>query len=197
MKLHRKSIIFALAILLFGTLTFAQSLGDAARAAQAHKKDTSNKKVYTNDDIEGTTPGAAPAAPAAAGQPSSAPASAETKAADTKAASSSEAKPATNDEKSVAAKTQEWKSKLDAQKKAIADIGRELNLMEREHQVRVATYYADAGNQLRDSKKWFEDEKKYEEDHAAKQKDLADAKQKLSDMQDEARKAGAPPSVFD
>ena len=87
-------------------------------------------------------------------------------------------------DKDKTAKAAEWKQKVEEQKKSVADLEREVSLMEREHQVRVATYYADAGNQLRDSKKWFED------DHAAKQKGLADARQKLDDLQENARKAG-------
>ncbi len=63
--------------------------------------------------------------------------------------------------------------------------------MEREHQVRVATYYADAGNQLRTGEKWFQDEKKYQDDLDAKKKALADAKTKLDETAEQARKAGA------
>lgn len=199
MKRHHKIACLAIAIL-FQTVAFAQqSLGDAARAAQTHKNSSASKKVITNDDIESAGPITQTAVPEAKAPEAR---SAETAPAKGESTPATEGKPAeakapAMDSKSVIASVADWKNRLDGQKKVVADLGRELNLMEREHQVRVATYYADAGNQLRDSKKWFEDEKKWEEDHAARQKDVADAKQKLEDMRDEARRAGAPASILE
>src|SRR5262249_23154223 len=143
------------------------------------------KKVITNDDLDTSAPVVAPA-----DKPADAPASTEAKPA------TSDPKPATEtvakDVKIAPPKAIDWQKKVDEQEKVVGDLDHELNLMEREQQVRVATYYADAGNQLRDSKKWFEDQKKYEDTHAAKQQQLAAAKQKLDDMKEEARKAGTP-----
>jgi hypothetical protein len=185
--MKRNSIlVFAMAILAMCAMASAQSLGDAARQNRNEKK-PAPKKVYTNDDIQS----AAPVAPATtADGVSDKPAGGGT-------AKTAEKKDDKKDEKNAAGKADEWKKKVDGQKQAIADDERELNLMEREHQIRVSTYYADAGNQLRDSKKWFEDEKKYQDDHAAKQKAVADAKQKLDDMKDDARKAGVPAGQLD
>ena len=58
--------------------------------------------------------------------------------------------------------------------------------------LRAAAFYADAGNQLRDEKKWAEDQRKYQSDMEGKQKELEEAKQKLVDLQEEGRKAGVP-----
>jgi hypothetical protein len=173
MKRFVAVLIMTLAVLL--CTASAQSLGEAARKVKSQKKPATDK-VYTNDDFSSQAP------VVKAAEKESAPTNAET---DAKTKDNAE-----DAAKVKSAKASEWKQKLEEQKKAVADLERELNLMEREHQVRVATYYADAGNQLRDSKKWFEDEKKYEDDHAAKQKALADGRQRLDDLQESARKAG-------
>lgn len=188
-----------LTVLLICALASAQTLADAARAAKAEKKPTDTKKVYTNDDFTST----APAVPASEKGPAESAASGEAK--DAKAAKADDKSPKADDrsdktdkEKSAAdSNIDEWKKQVDGQKKAVEDIEHELSLMEREHQVRVSVYYADAGTQLRDSKKWFEDEKKYEVDHTAKQKSLADARQKLDDLKEQARHAGVPAGQID
>jgi hypothetical protein len=196
---HYLNLTVLLATLLSCALAWGQqSLADAARTAKGEKK-PATKKVYTNEDFEGSalvTP-AVEKAPADSGEVATVkPAKEET--ADAKAAPrNTVAKTDNKPAPMTAANVESWNNKIDSQKKAVADIDRELNLMEREHQVKVATYYADAGNQLRDSKKWFEDEKKYEDEHTAKQKDVANAKQKLTDLQEEARKAGVPASAVD
>jgi hypothetical protein len=64
-------------------------------------------------------------------------------------------------------------------------------LMEREHKLREAVFYADAGSRVRDERTWFDQERKYQADLATKQKTLAAERNKLGDMKDAARKAGA------
>jgi hypothetical protein len=167
------------------TASAQDSLAQAAKNSQAQKKAPS-KKVYTNDDF-----GSQVVIPAAEKAPETSSAPAEAKA-DDKATDK-----ASKDEKSGEKKGAEMKQAVLDQQTKIKGIEREVNLMEREHQVRVAAYYADAGNQLRDSTKWFADEKKYNDDLAGKKKDLADAKQKLDDLQEQARKAGVPAGQLD
>jgi len=199
-----KRLILVLTVMVFGAvLVSAQSLADAAQQAKTQKNAVPAKHVYTNDDIASTP---APAVQKAAGatSPSGDAATTGTDGSGTDAAkadgSKNDDKAAANDKdkkdskEDAATKAAAYKQKLEDQKKAIADQEREINLMEREHQVRVATYYADAGNQLRTGEKWFQDEKKYQDDLAAKKKALTDAKAKLDETSEQARKAGIPAS---
>jgi hypothetical protein len=153
----------------------AQSLGDVARQQNKAKR-PSAAKVYTNDDIQSTaTPRAEPAAAAAENSDKS----------DTKGAKA-EAKPAPEDKAKVAAAFQ---AKGDGLKKEIAQLEREFTISEREYKLRSAVYYADAGNSLRDPKKWAEQDRQYQAEMAEKRKGIDSAKEKLAQLQEEARKA--------
>ena len=67
---------------------------------------------------------------------------------------------------------------------------RELDIAQREAKLRAATFYGDAGAQLRDSAKFGEEMRKTQEEMDTKKQALDAANQKLSDLQEEARKAG-------
>jgi hypothetical protein len=88
-----------------------------------------------------------------------------------------------------------WQEKLTAQKDQIDLAGRELDVLQREYQLRAAAMYADAGNRIRNSAQWDKEDADYKQKIADKQKAVDDAKQKLTDMQEEARKAGVPSSM--
>ena len=191
----RRMVLFAACIGMLVTIggrgvSAQESLGQAAKNAQAQKKSSQQaKKVYTNDDI------ASVVIPAAEKSPDPIASKDETKSTDAKTGEEKVANKGGKDEKSDEKSKESaaaYKQGILDQQSKVKDTERELSLMEREHQVRVAAYYADAGNQLRDSSKWFADEKKYSDDLAAKKKDLADAKEKLTNMQEDARKAGIP-----
>jgi hypothetical protein len=110
------------------------------------------------------------------------------------------AKPATAGDDEQAKKQAAWKGwqdKLAGQKEQI-DLGsRELDVLEREYQLRAAEMYADVGNRLRNSAQWDKQEAEYKQKIADKQKAVEDGKQKLEDMQEEARKAGVPAAMAD
>jgi hypothetical protein len=91
----------------------------------------------------------------------------------------------------------EWQSKLSTQKDQIDLAGRELDVLQREYQIRAAEEYADAGNRLRNSAEWDKQDADYKQKIADKQKAVEDAKQKLGDMQEQARKAGVPSSMIE
>jgi len=74
---------------------------------------------------------------------------------------------------------------------------RELDVLQREYQIRAAAMYADVGNRLRNSAAWDKQDADYKQQIADKQKALDDAKQKLDDMDEQARKAGVPNSMRD
>ena len=87
-----------------------------------------------------------------------------------------------------------WQEKLTAQKEQVSMASRELDVTQREYQLRAAAMYADAGNRLRNSVQWDKEEATYKQQLADKQKALDEAKQKLEDMKEEAVKAGIPSS---
>ena len=74
-------------------------------------------------------------------------------------------------------------------------VSRELDVLQREYQLRAAAMYADAGNRLRNQGDWDKQDVQYKQQIADKQKSVDDAKQKLDDLREEARKSGAPTSV--
>ncbi len=170
------------------------SLGEYAREVRKSPGTSTKPKVFDNDNLPReehlSIVGKAPAE----GQEQ--PKQDEAKQAESTAAENktSEAKP----EMDPAAKEAAWKQwgeRLSEQQKQIDLLGRELDVLQREYQVRAAAMYADVGNRLRNSADWDKQDTQYKQQIADKQKAVDDAKQKLEDMQEEARKAGVPASV--
>lgn len=181
----------SIAMLASARLAAAQSdsLGDYARAARKEKHPAA-KLVYTNDNLPTNTT-------ISVVGPS--PASEEKPAEENPAAKASEdkAKPAPKEAMvSKAAEApalqgeQASQDPMAAQKKTVADLAHELDLLQREFKLQVANYYADAGNELRDQKNWLDQEAKFKSDIADKQKQLDDAKAQLQEMEEAARKGG-------
>jgi hypothetical protein len=169
------SVLAAALVFVFTVVTWAgaqESLGEVARQ-QRQSKRPSSAKVITNDDIG--------MAPAPAPEPA-----AEAKGEKSDKAEAA-ATPSADDKAKLAAS---FKAKADEQKKAITQLERELDVAQREYRLKVAVYYADVGNNLRDSKKWAEEDRKQRAELDAKQKAVDEAKQKLADIQEQARKAG-------
>jgi hypothetical protein len=103
-------------------------------------------------------------------------------------------------DKDAAAKQQaikQWTDKLTSQKQQIDLAARELDVLQREYQIRAAAMYADAGNRMRNQADWDKQDADYKQQIADKQKALEDAKSKMDDMQEDARKAGVPASARD
>jgi hypothetical protein len=177
-----------------------QSLGDYAR--KVHKDTDTAKakpKVFDNDNLPkddklsvvGQPADAASAPPSDSGD-KSAPA-AETKDAAKPAATPANAADDEQAKKQAALKT--WQEKLGGQKEQNELASRELDVLQREYQLRAAEMYADVGNRLRNSAQWDKQEAEYKQKIADKQKAVEEGKQKLEDMQEEARKAGVPAST--
>ncbi len=170
-----------------GAAAQSESLGDYARAVRKEKR-LPAKKVYTNDNLPTTASVSVvgPAAESTEGKPAAKPQDEKEKQAQKESKTAETQAP--QDE-------QGWRDQLSAQKKKISDLEHELGLLQREYKLRVADYYADAGSQLRDQKKWAEEDAKYRADIAEKQKQVEEAKARLQDMEEQARKAGMPSSV--
>jgi hypothetical protein len=91
----------------------------------------------------------------------------------------------------------EWKDRLAAQRKKIDLLARELDVEQREYQLRVAAMYGDVGIRLRNSAEWDREDAEYKQQIAEKTKAVDHAKKELDNMQEYARKAGIPSSVRD
>jgi hypothetical protein len=179
------------------------SLGNYARQIRKDPGGKPTPKVFDNDNlpkedklsIVGQTPAAgdhSTTAKAAASE-SAATAATETKLNAADKASTANAGKSPEENKQAAAK--QWADKIAAQKDQIDLLTRELDVLQREYQIRAAAMYADAGNRLRNSTDWDKQDAQYKQQIADKQKALDDANQKFEDLQEEARKAGAPASV--
>lgn len=107
------------------------------------------------------------------------------------------AKSADDDQAKKQAAWKAWQTKLTAQKDSIDLAARELDVLQREYQIRAAAMYADAGNRMRNESQWDKQDADYKQKIADKQKAVEDAKQKLGDMQEEARKDGVPSAMVD
>jgi hypothetical protein len=168
------------------------SLGDYAR--QVKKDDAPAKarpKVFDNDNLptEDKLSVIGEARPATTAQNGS-----ENPPAQANGSSTSPAKPKSPAEEAAdkkAAEAKQWQDKIDGQKGQIDLAARELDVTQREYQLRAAAMYADAGNRMRNEAEWDKEDAQYKQQIADKQKALDDAKAKLDDLQEGARKAGA------
>jgi hypothetical protein len=176
------------------------SLGDYARrvrkdsgsaaAAKPKPKVFDNDNMPVNDKLSIVGP-----APASASTPVDA--SDKSAAADSKDAAAKPAASADDEQARKRAAWKGWQDKLTAQKDSIDLAGRELDVLQREYQLRAAAMYADAGNRMRNATQWDKQEADYKQKITDKQKAVDDAKQKLEDMKEEARKAGVPSAMID
>ena len=159
------------------------NLADYARKV---RKDTApakaKPKVYDNDNIPKDDSVSVVGPPAES-------------AANTAPVENADAKATQDDQAKKQALWKDWQSKINAQRDQIDLASRELDVLQKEYQLRAAAMYADVGNRLRNSAEWDKEDADYKQKIADKQKALDDAKQKLEDLQEEARKAGVPAAM--
>ncbi len=191
------------------TPSSGSSLGDYARQIRKEPGAKSTPKVFDNDNLPredklsvvGRKP--APASDESTQNQTAQPEGAAAGEAKTGTAKpGTEEKPASTaavpeDESTKQAAAKQWDDKLAAQKDQVDLLARELDVLQREYQLRAAAMYADAGNRMRNEASWDKQDAQYKQQIADKQKAVEDAKQKLDDLQEEARKAGAPASVIE
>jgi chromosome segregation ATPase len=171
-------------LLLSPALTLArqdqESVADAARKAQEEKKTPAKPaKVFTNDNLDtikgqisvvGPTPDkTADAAPA-----------------DDKAKAEGEKTPASKGEAY-------WKEKFAAARKKQADDEHELDVLQREFNLKSQQYYSDPNTAMKEqySREDLNDTKTKIDDKTAA---VTQDKQAVSDLEDDLRKAGGEPS---
>ncbi|HXM23033.1 MAG TPA: hypothetical protein VN948_17380 [Terriglobales bacterium] len=174
-----------------------QPLGDYARAVRKDKKPASAKQ-FDNDNLPAQDKLSVVGNAVAAGDEKSQTAAnggQDTGSSDKKA----EDKPPAiqpGESKEDRQKTyDDWKDRLAAEKAKTDLLARELDVEQREYQLRAAAMYADAGNRMRNSSTWDKEDADYKQKIDQKKKAVEDAKKELEDMQEDARKAGVPSSV--
>ena len=214
-----KHIMLGLAIVILATFATSMakaqsqdqpspSLGDYARKVHKDPSTVVKPKVYDNDNLPKdnklSVVGPAPAVDAdsatASDKSSSADskAASDTKAGDAKAADAKAgAKPTDEEQAKKQAEWKGWQGKLSAQKEQIDMTSRELDVTQREYQLRAAAIYADVGNRMRNAAAWDKEDADFKQKIADKQKALDELKEKLNDLQDQARKAGVPASMLE
>ena len=179
---------------IFGSSTLAQQdqsqssggdpVAEAARRAREQKKNAPKpKRVLTEDDIAAKPSEPAPPAASTVPTESAAPGSAAPSA--DQAADGGEKKDAPNSEGY-------WHKRFAAQRRKIADVQLELDVLRREVEKADVQYYADPQKAMKEQYSRADINAKNEKIEA-KKKDLAALNQELSDMQDELRRSGGDP----
>jgi hypothetical protein len=213
LKLFLSGLVVSSALVVSsGAQSQNQSLGEYARGVKKTKPaqaSPAKPKVYDNENLP---TGATLSVVGTASQNANpVDAKVETKAdANAKSADPSKAAPKANgaDEKKQEAQIKPgqsledrkqaldaWQKKLDGQKDKVSLASRELDVLQREYQLKVSEFYSDATHRVQNPNALFDEDSKYKQQIADKQKAVDDAKSQLTDMQDEARRAGAPSSI--
>ncbi|HEY6273935.1 MAG TPA: hypothetical protein VIX19_18290 [Terriglobales bacterium] len=174
--------LFLTVLVLSAAVVAQQSLGDVARKARAQQKPAASMSF--DQDSMARPSGVV----STVGQDKSD--ADQTNQAAAANANGQDAKGSDKDAKDKKAKS-DWNNKIDDQKKEIATLQRELDILQREQRLRAAAFYGDAGTQMRDQAKFAQDSRQEQEQLDSKKQALDAAQQKLSDLQEQARKAGA------
>jgi len=168
-------------------------VADAARKAREEKEKKNAqkaKKVYTDDDIKPPSPDKpavqnATAAGATSGTEGAAPSAAGTNATGATGAQKGEEKEDPNGEKA-------WRRSFAEQHRKIADMEKEIDILQRELQKSSVAYYADPTKAMNEQNNRGEiNDKNAKID--AKKKELAALRQQLDDMEADLRKSGGDP----
>jgi hypothetical protein len=187
------------------TTASGQALGTYARQVRKTPETGNKPKVFDNDNlpksdhlsIVGKPHAPASEQPQTEAKTENAPATTGEASNEAKTASTEKtpASKAPDDEASKQTAWKQWGDKIRSQQQQIDLSSRELDVLQREYQIRAAAMYADAGNRLRNQADWDKQDTQYKQQIADKQKAVDEAKQKLEELQENARKAGAPTSV--
>jgi hypothetical protein len=172
----------------------SDSLGDYARSVRKEKKQDATAKKFDNDNLPHGDKLSVVGNPASSDQPDGGTAN-SSNASNGDNAADAEKKTESKGDADKQKEFDDWKDKIAAQKGQVDLLTRELDVLQREYRIRAATFYADAGNRLRNAGDWDKEDTQYKQQIADKQKALDESKQKLDDMQEEARKSGVPSSM--
>jgi hypothetical protein len=195
-----KTIMATLALMLAGFCLIAtaqdQSIAEAARKAREQKKTAPQaKRVFTNDNIP-TVPGTlstigtnpTPGGDASSGTTSS---GGQTGGAD------SGTTPANPDDKTKSADEEaKWRKKFAELRAKLASAEKEVDIMQRELNLKREQYYSDPNQAMREQYKYPSGSGGEVNDLAKKiadkKKEIESLKQQLSELEDDLRRAGLP-----
>jgi len=193
-----KRILFAAlvsAFLLSPTLLMArpqqESVAEAARRAQASKKPAAKPAiVITNDDLDtlkGTVSVVGVIQAPLVDQAAATPDKAKTPAADDKSKA-----PAADDKSSPPKDETYWKKAFADARKKLADDAHELDVLQREYNLKQQQYYSDPNTAMKEqfNRQDLTDTKTKIDDKTAA---VAQDKQAISDLEDSLRQAGGEP----
>lgn len=188
-----RRFVFLAALLLFpgvisishaqdNSATAPASLGDAARKARAQKKDSAKPaKVFTNDDVGGLKGTISVVGGGSSGPQAS--------------ADNADKKPG-DDGKKDAGNEAAWRGKFAAARKTLAGDSKELDILQREFNLKQQQYYTDPTAAMKEQNS-REDLNKTQGQIEAKKQAVEKDKQALSDLEDQLRKAGGSPRWAD
>jgi hypothetical protein len=166
------------------------SLGDAARKARAQKKDSNKSpKVFTNDDV-GDLKG--PISVIGNEPPSSETGDKATSATDKDTEKAGDKKAAANAKKPSAKDEAYWRAKFAAARKTLADDSKEVDILQREHNLKLTQYSQDPNWAMHEQYS-RDDLNKTQSQIDAKKQDVEKDKQAISDLEDDLRKSGGEP----
>jgi chromosome segregation ATPase len=166
----------------------SDSLGDAARKARAQKKDPSKPaKVFTNEDV-GSLKGTISVIGNESARGTGTDKAVE-KNDDKKPSSGADAKPTDVAKKEQAKDEPYWRAKFAAARKTLADDTKELDILQREFNLKQEQYSQDPNWAMREQNSRA-DINKTQSDIETKKQDIEKDKQAISDLEDELRKAG-------
>lgn len=176
------------------TTTPSQDQSSLGTYARSIRKDTPattkpKPKVFDNDNLPTEDKLSVVGDPVAANAADNTPAGSKD------ASGNKPATPADDEQAKKQAAWKAWQDKLTTQKNSIDLASRELDVLQKEYQLRAAAMYADVGNRMRNAAQWDKEDADYKQKIADKQKAVEDAKQQLDTMQEEARKDGVPAAM--
>lgn len=167
------------------------SLGSYARTVRKEKKPVAAAKHFDNDtlpkDDKLSVVGSAQSNPADASATDQGPTTAA-------ANSSPQVTPGQSQEERQRV-YDDWQQKINEQQSRIDMLARELDVQQREYRLRAASFYADAGERMRNQAGWDKEDSDYKSKIGDKQKALDEAKEHLNSLQEEARRSGVPSSA--
>lgn len=171
-------------------------VADAARKAreQKEKKNPQKpKKVYTDDDVKPAEPEKPPVQNAAASTPATAGAEGATPATAASAVKAEDPTKKENAEEKEDPKSEKaWRRRFTDQHQKIANIEKEIDILQRELQKSQLQYYTDPQKAMNEQNSRAEINDKTTKIEA-KKKQLEQLKQQLDDLETELRKSGGDP----
>ncbi len=158
-----------------------QSLGEYARQVRKEPEAKPKTKVFDNDNLpkedklsvvgKPVTPGTEPAAEPKPEETANTPAANQP--GGTQPKSEAGAPPADLsklDDAARQAAMKQWADRIASQQQTIDLLTSELDVLQREYQIRAAAMYADVGSRLRNSTEWDKQDQQYKQQIADKQK---------------------------